>query len=551
MSVIHRRLCVLGIVMVFLVGATGSASAKYKGGTGSGVPEDYDPYVDIWVTVTIDEINAFDHLDDDYGPDFWWVVEIGTPNDDLQLEWVQDYSNVYNDCPGGHLEPGWSFSADVNDKYSYVGIKIALYECDYLLAGPAPYQWSEICDISPDSGGGGFPGPADDGSDVEITYFLAFGTVAGDDETGGSSRAFHVSGNEDYTSRKDFDRSVDENDCEIYCTVTQTEHPNDGDGLTWYEETRYYGTSPTQDNTGWDLDGDGMPIEYEDRYYCLSDLNANDADSDPDGDNLTNWQEYCLRAYGTDPDIPDIFIEMDYKQGNRPDDWVINYIHDFFWQLRLPDGHHGANVVIDLDDELPASITDPNGNGYTDDLELDDPDPAVDDDILATCLTPGREGSWRYCLITDKLAPVWVWDGDEWVEWWGVKGGCWFATPRAMAIADWSIDADVDDHDWWCVGKPNIARVEAVAHALMHELGHNLDIIDHVDNDGDGRVVEDYCDDSTCVMARWNCCDVAYANEGTLTPRYCEYHWNQIDLDVWSTVDLNSNPDQDDSDPNV
>ena len=516
-------------MIAFLIAAAGPATAKYKGGTGSGEPEDYDPYVDLWVTVTIDEINAFDHLDDDYGPDFWWVVRIGTPNDELELEWVEDYSDVYIDCPGGHLEPGWSFSADVNDKYSYVGIEIALYECDYILADPPPYQWSEICDISPDYGGGGFPGPADDGSDVEIVYYLAFGKTGGDDPCCGTSRPFHVSGNEDSTSRYDVDQSVDENDCEIYYTVTQTEHPNDGDGLTWYEETRYYGTSPVQDNTGWDMDQDGMPIEYEDKYCCLSDLNENDADYDEDGDGLTNLQEYNLRAYGTDPEIPDIFLEIDYKAGNRPGDWVIEYIPDYFKRLRLPDGHHGANVVIHLDDELPASVTDPNGNGYTEYDELYDVD--ANDDIYDTCFTPGREGVWRYCLFTDRLEPdAWVWDPYEgWVPVFITLGATFSEPPRVMAIADQTLDNEVDDHNWGHLFEPDITRDDAVASVLMHELGHSLNIGDFPNGD------EDYCDDPTCAMALFDCCAFAHANEYAESPGYCINHWNQIDVNAWET----------------
>jgi len=65
----------------------------------------------------------------------------------------------------------------------------------------------------------------------------------------------------------------------------------DNDGLRYWEEMNVYGTDPSVDNTGDDLDGDGMSIEWEDRYG-LNDLNPNDAFLDSDDDGLLNLWEF-------------------------------------------------------------------------------------------------------------------------------------------------------------------------------------------------------------------------------------------------------------------
>jgi hypothetical protein len=75
----------------------------------------------------------------------------------------------------------------------------------------------------------------------------------------------------------------------------------DGDGLTNLEEYRMssggYGFDALNP-ANWDTDGDGMDDGWECRYYArdvLMGMNplSNDAIQDFDGDGLSNWQEYC------------------------------------------------------------------------------------------------------------------------------------------------------------------------------------------------------------------------------------------------------------------
>ncbi|MBI1321131.1 MAG: DUF5011 domain-containing protein [Candidatus Hydrogenedens sp.] len=78
----------------------------------------------------------------------------------------------------------------------------------------------------------------------------------------------------------------------------------DGDGLTACEEA-YYGTSDTDT----DSDGDGMPDSWE-VQFCpdLDPADPTDRDANPDGDALTNIEEFLGQSDPTDPSSPDRIV---------------------------------------------------------------------------------------------------------------------------------------------------------------------------------------------------------------------------------------------------
>ena len=85
-----------------------------------------------------------------------------------------------------------------------------------------------------------------------------------------NGRVFYVCGNADCTTATD----------------------PDGDGIPWGREKYYYHTCPTNSDTDTDSMPDGWEIEHS-----LNPL-ANDAGNDPDGDGLSNFEEYKM---DTDP----------------------------------------------------------------------------------------------------------------------------------------------------------------------------------------------------------------------------------------------------------
>jgi len=102
-------------------------------------------------------------------------------------------------------------------------------------------------------------------------------------------------------ARDDFDGDGLTNLEEFLLGTDPTNPDTDGDGLTDFEEVRVYFTDPTNPDT----DGDGMPDGWE-VMYGLNPLDPMDAHMDPDGDGLTNLEEYVHktnpRMFDTDGD---------------------------------------------------------------------------------------------------------------------------------------------------------------------------------------------------------------------------------------------------------
>ncbi|MHA1961293.1 MAG: M20/M25/M40 family metallo-hydrolase [Candidatus Thorarchaeota archaeon] len=90
---------------------------------------------------------------------------------------------------------------------------------------------------------------------------------------------------------------------------------SDLDGLSDYDELHFYDTSPTNNDTDFDV----MPDGYEVQYHFNPDLF--DADEDADSDGLTNVEEYLL---GTHP------RDADTEKDGMSDGWEVEYGLDPF-----------------------------------------------------------------------------------------------------------------------------------------------------------------------------------------------------------------------------
>ncbi len=148
-------------------------------------------------------------------------------------------------------------------------------------------------------------------------------------------------------------------------TVSDTDSDNLLDGA----EVLVHGTDPLLADT----DGDGMPDGWEQQYAPTLDPLADDASADPDGDGLTNLDEYGLSTdptdpdtdgegltdydeaivYGTDPLLPDTDGD-----GLTDDDEVLVIGSD---PLNLLDP-----VVVDDNDPDDPVPNDPNNTNYND-----------------------------------------------------------------------------------------------------------------------------------------------------------------------------------------
>jgi hypothetical protein len=276
--------------------------------------DDLDPLVDISLTVDILAIRALDKIERRSDPDFFVNVII---NDEEFTSPTWNDQNYLYDC--------WSVTTDVPDDVETVDITIELWDSNNIL--------NKKCDISEN------PNTISDGYFVNLIYNLKTGHWYGDDYSIGDKSGYgRVCGSGDgsiYT---------DENDCELWFNIYQNDYDNDS--LPYWIETNVYGTDPEIDNTGEDADEDGCPIEWEHRWGFNPFIWDDHENYDPDGDSLTNIEEYLTKNFGSDPFRKDVFLELDFMEESP--DGTISIIPDESKEL-LKNPFHRRNIVFHID----------------------------------------------------------------------------------------------------------------------------------------------------------------------------------------------------------
>ncbi|HVQ01470.1 MAG TPA: hypothetical protein VMT57_08150 [Candidatus Thermoplasmatota archaeon] len=255
------------------------------------ISTDFDPLADISITVTIQKIRALDKLDwqvhkREYidatsDPDFFVKVIING-NEFTSPVWMnQKY--IY--------DPNWSATLNVPDDVEFVNVTIQLWDANET---GTP---DKICDISPTVG------TTTDAREAKLSYSIKTGHWTGDDHLGDASGYGRLNGcDDDSIYQHDLD-------AELWFNINQTDE--DGDGIPYWTEVYQYGTDPTVDNRGQDLDHDGVPIEWEWRYGYDPNVAEAHQSLDADVDGLNNLEEYRTAQWGSDPFCKDLFIELD------------------------------------------------------------------------------------------------------------------------------------------------------------------------------------------------------------------------------------------------
>jgi hypothetical protein len=292
--------------------------------------EDFDPLDEhIIVTVAINEIRALKTIDTLSDTNFYLKVTIN------EEEFISDvWQNMM------YVEnPNWSASSEVPKDTEFVDISIALWH--------KGDEGDVLCDLSP------VTGDSTQARTAEITYSIAAGIWWGDDALQDPSGYGRLSGIDDGTIYDDDD------DCELWFTISQNDF--DEDGFPYWLEVNMYNTSPLINNRGEDTDHDGIPIEWEYTFgvgYSEEGLQGYTMMYDPfilenhialdlDKDGLTNIEEYKTWQWGSDPFRQDIFIEIDQMEigPNGEGSVVPTGAYDL-----IRDAHARHNIVWHIDD---------------------------------------------------------------------------------------------------------------------------------------------------------------------------------------------------------
>lgn len=313
------------------------------------VEEDFDPLVDIVVTVEIKEIRSLetkylgrtiDKIDDFSDPDFYIKVFINGEEFKSPVWRNQKY-----------VKPEWNVSLNVPDDEEFVNITIQLWDADVM--------GDKLCDI--DNNYDEYP----KSYDIDLIYSIKSGHWFGDDyisnenfwgypDLSGYGRANGCDDNSIYQ---------DNRDCEIWFDIYQNDY--DGDGIPYWVEVNIFNTNPEEDNRGEDADGDGVPIEWEwkwGHYYewywwsgRLEDawlyspfIWENHSSMDYDNDGLNNIEEYLTSQWGSDPFRKDLFIELDQMEAGQNGEPASILPEGSKDMLRTAYDKH--NIVYHLDD---------------------------------------------------------------------------------------------------------------------------------------------------------------------------------------------------------
>ena len=292
MNRIQKSLISIIIIIVFLLSSFSLVQAQPQlVNTGK---DDFDPLVDLEVSVTIHSIRSLEKHDKQLhkrefidritAPDFYLKVFIN--GQEFTSETWENTKYLY--------DIDWTATIDIPDDEEIVDIAIQLWD-----APDGIYSNPRLCDISPDTG------ITDDSYDVELSYNILNGHWYGDDSvTGDASGYGRLNGCDDGTIY------TQDRDCELWFSIYQ----NDYDMIPYWMEVNQYGTDPMVSDLGSDIDNDDIPIEWEWKWEFDPMSPDSRTSIDSEGDALNNYEEYLVSEWDSDPYRVDIYVELDQME---------------------------------------------------------------------------------------------------------------------------------------------------------------------------------------------------------------------------------------------
>ncbi len=265
--------------------------------------EDLDPLVDVEVTV---EIQAIRYLETELSSSFEELSPGFTPLRDLVNRFCRSMINNDDDpnfylkvfinnkeftsdiwTDSSYVYETWSATLNVPDDQEFVDVQIQLWNSQ---------DGDNIaCDISRNP----------ENYEAELMYNIKTGKWNGDDSVKDSSGYGRLCGTDDGTIYQQ------DNDCELWFTIYQNDY--DGDGIPYWNEKHYYHTDPIEKDDD-DTDNDKIPLSWEYKWGYNPFNYENHEELDPDGDSISNYEEYLTSEWLSDPFRKDVFVELDMME---------------------------------------------------------------------------------------------------------------------------------------------------------------------------------------------------------------------------------------------
>jgi hypothetical protein len=308
---IKKFICIIFVNFLILSTVTGIM-------VKSNAISDFDPLVDIEITVEIQKIRAFDkddqqlnvreYIDSTSDPDFYVKIIINN----------QEYtSNIWHDSKYIY-GPDFSAALNVPDDEEFVIVKIQLWD------------WNDDGDVLCDIG--------DETDDVELEYSVKTGHWTGDDHLEDPSGYGRLNGCDDGSI---YLRDLD---CELWFDIYQNDYDNDG--VPYWIEVNEFGTDPELDNSGDDIDEDDVSFEWEWKWGYNPIMTDDHKGIDPENDGIDNYEEYLTSEWFSDPYRKDLFVELDQMENPQ----INGYPFPDASKELLLTAYDRQNVVYHLDD---------------------------------------------------------------------------------------------------------------------------------------------------------------------------------------------------------
>jgi len=391
------------------------------------IENDFDPLIDINITVEIMAIRSLDTIDVFSDPDFFVKLFINSE---------EFTSPVEND--NQHIYDFWKITKNVPDDIKTVDISIQLWDWGS--------DSNKLCDISKEKN------TNDEGKYANITYDLRTGRWYGDDYNMGDS-----SGYGRLNGCGDGSIYANENDCELLFKIYQNDYDNDL--LPYWIETNIYETDPMVNNKGEDLDLDGVPIEWEHCFGFNPNIWEDHGNFDHDIDSLNNIEEYLTWDFGSDPFRKDIFLQMDFMDDgpNGENNEILEGAYEI-----LKDPYHRRNIIFHVDSgEINGGEIIPfRYNSTFDDVLI-----LYNDYFLHNNSESALRGIFHYGLVVYSIRPAgFGFSGDTSPYWGYIPGTNGFVLSSTL----------VDKKEELFRGQKS--REYLYASLIMHEMGHNFGV---------------------------------------------------------------------------